>query len=53
MGWQSLSAGYAYAGHPYMLIRRNGTWEPLPGARRLMMRWMKRHDTHYNTTLPD
>ncbi|TCK16930.1 stage II sporulation protein E [Thiogranum longum] len=21
---------YAYAGHPYMLIRRNGIWEPLP-----------------------
>ena len=21
---------YAYAGHPYMLIRRNGVWEPLP-----------------------
>ena len=40
-----------------ILLRQTGAQRPvadraLSGARRLLMRWMKRHDTHCITTLP-
>jgi len=54
-----LENGGPYFDDDLTLILLRQTAEQLPatdralsGARRLLMRWMKRHDTHCTTTLP-